>query len=137
MSKKHKRRYNNKELTNHLRELAAEVHDWIGEDGSITKGEALSALIWRAALGWEEKRISDEGDEEVIIHKYERWAVELLIDRMEGKTAMSTIEDSRRITVAEQVGELAKKRLNRLVDLAAAKTTPPEYKPPSTDTPIG
>jgi len=112
------KKYNSRELTNHVRQLAAEAHDWSEADGVITKGEALARLLWRKALGYTEETVTDEGERKEVFHKPESWAIQLLYDRMEGKTPQAVPEDEDRIKAADRVRELAAGRLNSLAQEA-------------------
>ena len=114
-------RYNSRQLTEHLRQLAAEAHDWSMEDGMITKGEALARLLWRKALGYTEKTKDDEGNEVEEWHKPEAWAIQLVYERMEGKTPQAIGEDeSRKRKVKDEVQDLARARLNDIATTAAS-----------------
>lgn len=125
------KKYNSKQLTDHLRQLAAEAHDW-SEDGAITKGEALARLLWQKALGSVEKQLDDEGKEKEIVHKPESWAIQLVYERMEGRTPQALDEDPHKVTAADRVRDLAKKRANSLAEEVAAsapvKKSPPSFK---------
>lgn len=129
-------RYNSRQLTEHVRQLAAEAHDWSMEDGVITKGEALARLLWRKALGYTETTTDEEGNEKEVWHKPEAWAIQLLYDRMEGKTpAAAPEEDDRKTKVADQVRQLAVARLNDLAVTAQSgddlkKKGPPKRSKP-------
>jgi len=112
------KKYNSRELTNHVRQLAAEAHDWSEADGVITKGEALARLLWQKALGSTEQTEDDEGNPKQVFHKPESWAIQLLYDRMEGKTPQAVPEDEDRIKAADRVRELAAGRLNNLAEEA-------------------
>lgn len=123
------KKYNSKQLTEHLRQLAAEAHDWTEEDGVITKGEAMARLLWKKALGWSESTVDDEGNEKKVYHKPESWAIQLVYERMEGRTPQAlTEEEDQGRKVHEEVRDLARARLN---DLATAATnTEPANRPP-------
>lgn len=112
-------KYNSRQLTENVRQLAAEVHDWDPEDGAVTKGEQLARLIWKKALGYTETTVDEEGNEKKVWHKPESWAIQFLYERMEGKTpqAMSD-EDDRKIKAKDSVRELAQSRLNSLAQKA-------------------
>ena len=119
------KRYSSRELTNHVRQLAAEAHDWSEEDGVITKGEALARLLWTKALGSVEMKVDDEGNEVEVYHKPESWALQLRYDRMEGKTPQAVPEDEGRVTAAEKVRDLHRQRLNSLIPAADLKSQGP------------
>jgi len=129
------KRYNTTELTNHLRELAAEVHDWVQDpddptDGRIiTRGEALARLLFRKALGYSEEIVDDEGNKTVKEHRPEAWAIQLIWDRVEGKTPQAITEDTRRIKAVEKVRELAKARLNAVATGDDPGGKPPRHRP--------
>ena len=82
MAKK-RARYSTRKLTEHLRELAAEAESINDEGGVITKGEALARMLWAKALGYEE---TDPKTGVIEAHKPAAWAIQLLWDRMEGRT---------------------------------------------------
>ena len=117
------KKYNSRDLTNHLRELAAEAHDWSEEDGAITKGEAMARLLWRKALGYTETTVDDEGNEKEVYHKPEAWAIQLVYERIEGKTPQAMEEDrGDKPKAKDHVRELAQSRLNDLAAKAGAAT---------------
>lgn len=125
-----RKKYNSRELTGHLKELLAEAHDMTVEGDLVTKGEAIARLLIQKALGWEEKTKDDEGKELLVYHKPEAWAIQLVYDRVEGKTPQAVTEDDVRIKAAERVRELAKQRLNGLTDevLLVKGSGPPKFK---------
>ena len=121
---KNRKRYNTKQLTNHLREMAAEAHTMVDDGSILTRGEALAKLIFDKARGYTEKTVDDEGETKEVYHQPASWAIQLLWDRMEGKAPLAITEDDARVKVAEQVRELAKDRLNKLVPAASG---PPSF----------
>lgn len=112
--KKPKATFNNRQLTQLLRETAAEIHDFDQEHGALSRGEALVRLLWKKALGWTEIKIDDDGNEKKIVHQPESWALQVIYDRMEGKTPQALIEDTGHIKAKDKVSELTKNRLNDL-----------------------
>lgn len=129
-----KRPYGSKQLTEHLRNLAAEATEMTAEGDVLTRGEALALLLWRKALGYVERKVDDEGNETEVVHEPAAWAMQLVYDRLEGRTPQSPPEEEGRIKVADQVRDLARDRLNKLATRVAAggetgKTDRP--KPPS------
>lgn len=127
------RPYNSREVTKHLRQLAAEAHDWT-EDGVITKGEALAMLLWKRALGWEEEKTNAEGISVVVKHEPAAWAIQLVYDRMEGKTPQAITEDETKVRAADRVRELAKSRMNDITAqlVTTTKKGPPRVSPKGT-----
>jgi len=118
--------FGGKKLTALLREIALEAHDWSEEHGAITKGEALARLLFRRALGWEEVKISDEGERSTIKHPSEFAAMSLIYDRLEGKTPMALPEADQRVKTLQKVRDLAKLRVNGVTAAVnKAKSTPP------------
>lgn len=121
--------YSSKQLTKHLRELAAEAHTWSEECGVITKGEALAKLLWNKALGYEEETVDDEGVKKKQFHPPASWAIQLIYDRMEGKTPQAVPEDEGRIRAVDKVSELARSRVNALATTAANPNNIPPPPP--------
>lgn len=118
--KKLQKAYDSRRLTQHLRELAAEI-DTIDEGGELlTKGQVLAKLVFDKALGYEEKRKDDEGKEETIYHKPEAWAITLIWERMEGRAPQAVPDDKKTLTATVKINELAKQRINSLSDAALA-----------------
>ena len=124
-----KPRFNSRELTNRLRELLAEVHDTVLNDDKeavlITKGEALAELLMTRALGWTEEVIEESGIPgktitRKVLHNPERWAIELIYDRTEGKSPQALPDDKGGLTAADRVSEIAKKKVNQLTEEATA-----------------
>jgi hypothetical protein len=124
------KRYSSKELTNHLREMAAEAHDMMDDGSVLTRGEALALLLWRKALGYTEKRVDDEGTETEVYHEPASWAIQLVYERMEGRTPQAITEDEQRIKAADRVRDLAKSRLNSLAQKATAVAPDDSTKKP-------
>jgi hypothetical protein len=113
------KKYSSRQLTEHLRQLAAEAWDWSEEDGVITRGEALARLLWQKALGWTEESVDEEGEVHKTTHKPESWAIQFLYERMEGKTPQAASEDDgRSVRAKDTVRELAQSRLNSLATKA-------------------
>jgi len=119
--------YNSKQLTQHLRDLLAQAHTMTLEGEYQTKGEALVDLVMKEALGWEESIVNDEGTEIKSVHKPQRWAIELVWDRMEGKTPQSLDPGETKMTAKDTVKALAVARLSALTaeTVGEAKKGPP------------
>jgi len=112
--------YDSRRLTQHLRELAAEI-DTMDESGELlTKGQVLAALVFKKALGYEEKLKGDDGEEKLIYHKPEAWAIQLIWERMEGKAPQAVPDGKKTLTAASKVGNLVKARINSFSEAAAA-----------------
>lgn len=105
-------RVNAKQLTKYLRELSSEAHTIDDEGTMITKGEALARLIWAKALGGMIPILDDEGRSVMRFEKPATWAIELVYDRIEGKTPQTIEDHTGGMTAADRVSELAKTRLN-------------------------
>lgn len=133
-------RFNNRELTNKLRELASEVHDVQLDEGGeavvTTKGEALGEMLFQKALGHTETVIEEDPDtpgravERKVVHKPEAWAIQLIYDRLEGKTPQALPEKDGGLTAAQKVRELAIARVNRMTAEATGEQIPgpPKYR---------
>jgi hypothetical protein len=123
-------RYSGKELTRHLRELAAEA-EGMSESGDVeTKARALAALVWKKALGYKANEMRGEAANRIMVeveHPPEAWAIQLIWNRLEGKEPQSSTEEGGKISAAEKVGELARDRVNTLATrVVGAKPPPPK-----------
>lgn len=120
-----RKKYNTKQLSNHLRELAAEAETILDDGTCLTKGEVLAELVFKKALGYVEVSLDDEGKETKTVFPPERWALELIFDRLEGKVPQAITDDDTKMKVADRVSELNKNRLNSLAEKAVAGAKPP------------
>lgn len=125
-------RYSGKELTKYLRQLAMEAEDIAADSGdTITKAQALAALVWRKALGYTAMEWRGEAATRIKVeveHPPESWAIQLIWNRLEGKEPQSSVDDAGKITAAEKVGELSRDRLNSLATAAVGSRKPPPPK---------
>jgi hypothetical protein len=112
--------YNSKQLTLHLREIAAEAETMLDDGRVITKGEALAILLWRKALGYAE---IDKKTNEEVVHRPEAWAINLIFDRVEGKVPLSMPDERQGLTASDRISDLARTKLN---SAAHAAVTVPE-----------
>lgn len=121
----------NKKLTSIIRELADQLSDRMDPEtgNALTRAEALSDLLWKKALGYEELVQGPEGSMVNVKHAPEAWAIQLIYDRMEGKVAPTPEDDRSRLNLADKVRDLSKSRLNAL---AAAKAGVEKPLPPKT-----
>lgn len=122
-------RIHGKELTRHLRDLAAEAETLADSGDVVTKAEALARLLWRKALGYKETIRNREGTLVETDHLPESWAIQLIYERIEGKAVPTTTEDAGKVTAAEKVSELSRNRINALAGVAVgepSKPTPPK-----------
>lgn len=110
------RPYNSRQLTKHLREFANDVETMDG-DRVITRGEALALLLWKMALGFE----AEDPETKTIRHyKPQAWAIQLVYERLEGKTPQALVDDQAHIIIADKVSELVQHRLNQQAEAAVA-----------------
>lgn len=109
---KKKFKFNTRQLTQHLRELAVEAETMTDEGEIITKSEALAQLLWKKALGWKEIVKGIDG-EETILHKPEAWAIQMIYERMEGKAPIALIDEKQQLTASERISDLARTKLNQ------------------------
>lgn len=120
---KKKFKYNPRQLTQHLRELAVETETMTDEGELITRSEALAQLLWKKALGYKETVVVKDKSDEIICHKPEAWAIQMIYERMEGKAPIAIIDEKQQITAAEKISDLARTKLNQQ---AKAVVTVPE-----------
>lgn len=125
-------KFGGKLLTSELRKLGTEAHDMEPDGTPLTRAECLARLIWRRALGWEERTRDAEGNLKVKQHPPESWAMQFIWERTEGKAPNAISEDTGGRTAAQTVRELTKDRLNRLSAKLVAPAGPPKFAPPGT-----
>jgi len=122
------KRYNTKQLSNHLRELAAEAETVLDDGTCLTKGEVLARLLFAKAIGSTDEVTDDEGNRKTVVNPPERWAAELVFDRLEGRVPQAITEDETRLKVADRVTELNKNRINALSKKVTVTPAPPTFK---------
>lgn len=112
-------------LSKFIREIANELHDdpiirAKGEDAAIvTKAEVLARYVWKSALGYvEEVDTYKDGVKTGIrpeIHKPERWAINMVWDRSEGRAGAADPKGgSDKASLADKVSGLGAKRVNTI-----------------------
>lgn len=111
-----------REITKLLREIGSEAHTVDPSDGRpISKNEAFARILWKKSLGYRETVIKEQKagkpKEMEIDRKPEPWAMQELLNRLEGKVQpLPDALEHTRITAEKQVDELSKERLNRIAD---------------------
>lgn len=115
------RAYDSRRLTQHLRELAAEIEDMDEGGELLTRGQVLAKLVFKKALGYEEKLKGEDGEEKTIYHKPEAWAIQLIWERMEGRAPQAVPDDKKTLTAAKKVNELVRARINSLTEVTLAQ----------------
>jgi len=100
-------------LTRYLELIAEEKTETVkdpmtGEDRMATKAEALARLIFKRALGYTELDVKSGAD---IVHQPEQSKIGIIFDRIEGKAPMAGEDTQGKITAAERVSEVGKKRI--------------------------
>jgi hypothetical protein len=113
-------------LSKFIKEIASEIHDdpvirARGEEAvMVTKAEAIARYIWKVALGWEESiDVLDKAGKKTGIrpevHKPDRWAINLIWDRMEGRAGAADLKGgSNKASLADRVSAQGKKRLDQI-----------------------
>jgi len=114
-------------ITQHLRRLAKQAHDMTVDGEVVTREEALAILLYQKALGMEVVTKDLEGRETRTQFKPEAWAIQLIYERMEGKTANAAEPETTKLTAAERIRGLAKERINALTKSTVGKG-PPKVK---------
>jgi len=105
-------------LSGFLRQIAEEKTELIQKDGEDTiasKAEALARLMWKLALGYTEILPTYKDGQLVghseIIHAPDRYMMDLVFNRIEGRAPVAIKEGGDKITVSERVSEEGKKRI--------------------------
>ena len=105
-------------LSQFVRSIALEETELIkntdGEDRLVSKAEAVAQWLWKEALGYIQEIVHDDGTKEKIIHQPDKWAIDHIWDRMEGRAPLMNPDKKDRRSIADRVSEQGKKRINAL-----------------------
>jgi hypothetical protein len=105
-------------LSKYLRALALDIETMDDDGNPVTKAAALAMLVWKYALGFEDKV---NGTKEV--HPPDWRAIEVLYNRIEGKIPLAVVEEMGGHSLTEKVTDLGRARANSLAKAAAADDT--------------
>lgn len=120
-----KPRVTGRELTRHLRDLAAEAATVQDTGDIVSNAQALAALLWKKALGYKDTQTNRDGVLVEVDHMPESWAIQLIYERLEGKAGPSATEEAGKITAAERVGELHRNRINAMATQTVGVSSKP------------
>lgn len=127
---KNDKKYTARELTTQLKMVAMECDTTDVGGDLITNAEVLARMIWKKALGYTEEVEAADGRPYNKTYTSASWAIQLILERLEGKVASVAEADSDRITVADKVGELAVNLVNSVTaDAMAGGNGPPPLPP--------
>ena len=115
-----------KKLSEELAKLAKEAHTILNDGTPVTKEQVLAELIWKQALGWDEKVRDECGNLKEIHHPPVAWCAQFLYERCDGKAPMAEIDQVKGIKASERIRDLSRNRLNALVPV---KKGPPVHSP--------
>jgi len=113
-------------LSKFIREIANEIHDdpvikAKGEDAvMVSKAEAIARYLFKIALGYEESEdVFDKTGKKTgirpIKHKPDKWAINLIWDRLEGRTGAADLKGSHdKAKLVDKVSAQGKKRLDQI-----------------------
>ncbi len=115
-------------LSRFIRQIAEEETEFVkdddGGDRMATKAEALARQIWKQALGYTEMKVVDPSLPPVEIeHQPDQKMLALLYDRMEGRAATATEDETLRPSTAQKITEQGKKRIAALGDFSDGHTS--------------
>jgi hypothetical protein len=116
-----------KSVTKALQDLAMEAHDSAPDGTPLSKAQCLARLIWNKALGYKKMVVPKDGPPAEIEFPAEAWAINLVLDRLEGKLGPGVAEESAKTPIVDKVSDLAKRRINSLV---VDGVTKPKKGPP-------
>lgn len=107
-------------VTKYLRELADEAETITDSGVTLTKAEVLARLLWKFALGWKETTYDPKTRRPIGVtdHSPAKWAIDIVYNRLEGQVPHQVVDESRILTAAEKVSELATERLNNAAEVA-------------------
>lgn len=116
------------QLTQLLRASLREVIDIAPNGEQITRAEHRRNILNKMADGWIEEVRDDQGNLRKIVHPPDKWALQVLMDRTDGKVNLAAPDETRSIKAADKVRDLAKQRLNGMVKTPGAKAGPPKFR---------
>ncbi len=112
-------------LTKFIRQIAEEQTEFVkdddGEDRMVSKAEAMARKMWDIALGYTETRVLVDGPVDVV-HPPDHKMMQILLDRMEGRAATATEDETLRPTAAQKVSEQMAKRITEAGGLDVGHT---------------
>jgi len=107
-------------LSQFIRSIALEqtelIKDTDGEDRLVSKAEAVAQWLWKEALGYIQEIVHEDGTKEEIVHQPDKWAIDRIWDRMEGRAPLMNPEKKDRRSIADRVSEQGKKRSNKIAE---------------------
>lgn len=108
-------------LSHFIKQIAQEkiYQESEGQELLITKAEALCRIIWRDAIGWTETLAGGER----IVHKPDKNMIQLIYERIEGKVGTAEEHKRKDTSIPDKVSEVAKSRINKMVDSEKETTT--------------
>lgn len=129
--------YTQKQLTELLRKVAAESISMDDSGELITYAEKLARVVWQKAVGYTETQYKN-GETFEKIHPPAAWAIQMLMDRLEGKVTTVSEEGPERLSAADRVGALCVSTVNNLTEEVAPQPKgPPPIRPKSEDSDDG
>ncbi len=101
-------------LTDTLLSLAKEKTEVVENSTKRqTKAQALAGLIWKKALGYNEKSTADGKTK---YYPPATWAIQIIYDRLEGKAGPPEEKAGKRPKVTKRISDLAKSRANKIAE---------------------
>lgn len=115
-------------LSRFIKQIAEEETEFVkDEDGDTrmaSKAEAAARMCWKQALGYTEMKVVDPADPPVeIVHPPDMKMLALILDRMEGRAATATEDETLRPSTAQKISEQGKKRIAALGDFSDGQKT--------------
>lgn len=101
-------------VSEQLRKHGAQIYGALPDGTSITRAEALSELLWRKALGYEEEITDDEGNRKTVKVEPQSWAIQCVVDRLEGKPVSLVEVAEESIMVQDKITTILKDQMNAL-----------------------
>ncbi len=106
-------------LSRFIKQIAEEetefVKDEDGEMRMVSKAEAVARVCWQQALGYTELKVVNPNEPPVeIVHPPDMKMMALILDRMEGRAATATEDETLRPSTAKKISDQGKKRISAL-----------------------
>lgn len=115
-------------LSRFIKQIAEEETEFVkDEDGDTrmaSKAEAAARTCWKQALGYTEMKVVDPAEPPVeIVHPPDMKMLALILDRMEGRAATATEDETLRPSTAQKISEQGLKRIASLGDFSDGHTS--------------
>lgn len=108
-------------ITQYIERMAIQTCDITEDEGDpVSYAQRLAEIVWKFALGYKEPtgEVDETGRKVLKSYKPATWAINLVLDRLEGKVQTTGEPEKPKRLVVNRIRELAKGNLNDLAEAA-------------------